>query len=535
MKPFFLFFLGAFLGSAVAEPADPASAVMLRAIFETRPGPGARAEVPGKLDALVEARLKQKGLEPAPLCSDAVFLRRACLDVIGTLPTADEARRFLDDPDPAKRPKLIEALLARDEFADYWGMKWGEVLRVKSEFPINLWPNAAQAYDRWIRTALRQNMPYTRFAWELLTASGSNFRSPQVNFYRAAGGHDPKTLARAVALTFMGERADQWPQAKLAGMAAFFSRVGFKATGEWKEEIVYFSGLAESAESAAPKEKAFFPDGTPAALPPDRDPREVFATWLLSSKNSPFARAAVNRVWFWLMGRGIVQEPDDMRADNPPGNPELLDFLAQQLAANRYDLKAIYRLILNSRAYQRSCLAASSKPEAAAAFAAYPLRRVEAEVLIDAINQITGSRDEYSSMTPEPFTWVPGDKRTLTLPDGSISSAFLDLFGRPPRDSGLLTERNNRPTAAQRLHLINSGHIQSKLNKSDKLRALFAAHPNLRDGARELYLTILSRYPDEAELSELNAYSATSESKGQQVLYDLAWALINSTEFLYRH
>ncbi|XHR30793.1 MAG: DUF1553 domain-containing protein [Chthoniobacteraceae bacterium] len=525
MKPLLLLFLGA--TCAVAAPREPVP------VFEAPASVVVPA--PGKLDALVEAGLRRKAIEPAPLCSDAVFLRRVYLDVIGTLPTADEARRFLDDASPDKRALLINALLERDEFADYWGMKWGETLRVKSEFPINLWPNAAQAYDRWIRTALRENMPFTRFAWELLTASGSNFRAPQVNFYRSAGSHDPKALARIVALTFMGERTEAWPEERLTDMAAFFSKVGFKNTGEWKEEIVYFNGVDEGGTKA--RKKATLPDGTVAALPPDQDPREIFAQWLLSSKNSPFAKATVNRVWFWLMGRGIVQEADDLRPGNPPANPELLDWLAQQLAANRYDLKAIYRVILLSRAYQRSCIpAAAGDPAAEKVVGAwYPMRRMEAEVLLDAINGLTGARDEYSSMTPEPFTWVPDDKRTIVLPDGSLSSAVLDLFGRPPRDSGLLSERNNRPTATQRLHLLNSGSIQAKMTRSDKLKALLNAHPKAPEAATELYLTILSRYPSPEELATFKTYSESSEAKGQQVLYDLAWALLNDTEFLYRH
>ena len=517
----FALLLGTALGPVWAGEPQPT--------FEAKPG---APVFQNRIDQMVFARLRQLGIPPANLCSDAVFLRRVYLDVLGTLPTAEEAKTFLDSTSPSKRAEWIEQVLARDEFADYWGMKWGDLLRVKSEFPVNLWPNAAQAYDRWIRTAIKQNMPYSRFARELLLSNGSNFRVPQVNFYRSAGSRDAKAIARAVALTFMGERTDNWPEAKRAGLAAFFSQIGFKSTGEWKEEIVWFSGMDDGRlGNATPT----LPDGTAPEIPEGKDPREVFTDWLLSSKNSPFALNAANRVWFWLMGRGIVQEPDDFRRDNPPGNPELLAYLAQELVAAQYDLKHLYRLILNSSTYQLSCIPAATQPAAEANFAYYPLRRLDAEVLIDAINQITGGTEEYSSMIPEPFTWVPVDKRTIALPDGSISSAFLDLFGRPSRDTGLMSERANRPTAAQRLHLLNSSHILKKITSSAKLRDLYRPNQPLSEGVTQLYLTILSRYPSEAELQTAKTYSETGEAKGAQALQDVAWALLNNTEFLYRH
>ena len=204
----------------------------------------------------------------------------------------------------------------------------------------------------------------------------------------------------------------------------------------------------------------------------------------------------MNRVWSWLLGRGIIHEPDDIRPDNPPTNPELLAYLERELVASHYDLKHIYRLILNSKTYQLSSIPESDHPEAAANFAYYPLRRLEAEVLIDAICQITGTTEKYSSPIPEPFTFIPEDQRSIALADGSITSSFLEMFGRPPRDTGLESERNNRPTAAQRLHLLNSSHIQRKIEQSAKLRALVAAKREARATPIDrLYLTILSRYP----------------------------------------
>jgi len=501
--------------------------------------PSTPAEVPrsaagGKtVDALVLRRLKALGIEPADPCTDEVFLRRAFLDVIGTLPTAEEARQFILDPSAGKRAKLIDRLLERDEFATYWALKWSDLLRVKAEFPINLWPNAANAYYTWIRASIKANMPYDRFARELLTSSGSNFRVPQVNFYRAVQGKAPATLAQAAALTFMGARADKWPKERLAGMAAFFSLVGYKRTREWKEEIVFFD-VAKAAGPDAPK-TATFPDGTTVSLSPDRDPREVFADWLVNPKNPWFTRAIANRAWYWLMGRGIIHEPDDIRPDNPPSNPELLALLEDELRRANYDLKHLFRLILNSKTYQRSAVPKSKHPDAEANFASYIPRRLEAEVLIDALNQITGSTEQYSSAIPEPFTWIPTNRRTIALPDGSITSSFLEMFGRPPRDTGLESERNNKPTPAQRLHLLNSTHIRRKFTQSKRLQPLLSGARNLRAAATKLYLTILSRFPTEEELETIAAYSKTEEGKGTAALEDLAWALINSTEFLYRH
>jgi len=485
-----------------------------------------------RIDELVFSRLKQLEIPPAKVCSDAVFVRRVYLDVIGTLPSALEAQEFLLDRSANKRRALIERLLKRDEFADYWAMKWSGLLRVKAEFPINLWPNAAQAYHRWIHTSLEENLPYDQFVRELLTASGSNFRVGQVNFYRALQSKEPPNLAQTVALTFMGARAEKWPAGQLSGMAAFFSQVGYKQTAEWKEEIVFFDpGKATNGLWLA----AMFPDGTRATLSPDKDPREVFADWLVDPKNPWFTRNIANRVWSWLLGRGIIQEPDDIRPGNPPSNPELLALLENELTANHYNLQHLYRLILNSKTYQLSSMPRSNKPEAEANFAFYPLRRLEAEVLIDAVDQITGTTEKYTSAIPEPYTFIPDNLRAIALPDGSITSSFLEMFGRPPRDTGLESERNNRPSAEQRLHLLNSSHILRKIEQSRMIQYQTQSNKSPREMAAGMYLGILSRYPTEAEMQTVERYFQSSAVAERQAAVDLAWALFNSAEFLYRH
>ena len=482
------------------------------------------------IDTLVMAALRKDGIEPANLCSDAVFIRRAYLDTIGLLPEPQDVRTFLQDHHPEKRAVLIDALLQREEFADYWSLKWCDLLRVKAEFPINLWPNAVQAYHRWIYDSLRANMPYDQFARELLTSSGSNFRVPQVNFYRAIQGQESSAIAAAVALTFMGVRLEQWPQDRRSGMEAFFSRVAYKQTAEWKEEIVYLDPtLTEPLE-------AVFPDGVALQIPPDQDPREVFADWLITPDNPWFNRNIVNRIWAWLLGRGIIHEPDDIRPDNPAVYPQLLSFLEKELVKADYDLRHIYRLILNSRTYQQSSIPRSNHPDAEALFACYPVRQLDAEVLIDVLCWISGTAESYSSAIPEPFTFIPEENRTIELADGSITSQFLEMFGRPARDTGLESERNNQSTDAQRLHLLNSTHVQKKIEGSKRINRLIrTAKGNRRMLINMTYLNILSRYPTKKELAVAEQYFQTEGTNLRQATHDLAWALINSKEFLYRH
>jgi len=490
----------------------------------------ARPAPSNPIDARVLAVLKKRGIEPANLCSDAVFFRRVHLDVIGTLPEPAAVRGFLRDRHADKRAKVIDRLLGRREFADYWSLKWCDLLRVKSEFPINLWPNAVQAYHRWIHTCLRENRPYDQFVREMLTSSGSNFRVPAVNFYRAVQGQKPDAIADAVALTFMGVRSVKWPEARRAGMAAFFSRMAFKGTAEWKEQIVHPDPAATGPLDAV------FPDGKRVRIPPGKDPRQVFADWLLAPENKWFARNIVNRIWAWLVGRGIIHEPDDIRPDNPAVNPKLLAYLEKELVRSHYDLRHIYRLILNSGTYQQSPIPRSRHAQAEALFAHYRVRRLDAEVLIDALNRLGAGGEEYWSPIPEPFTFIPRQHPTIELADGSISSPFLEMFGRPARDTGLESERNNTPTAAQRLHLLNSTHVQQKIDRGRLFQRLIRrsrGDPNLV--IRSLYLAILSRPPTQDEFAAGQKYLKASKQGLQRSAVDLAWALVNTKEFLYRH
>lgn len=483
-----------------------------------------------EIDRLVGASLAKHSIERAALCSDAVFLRRVYVDVTGTLPDAPVVRNFLSIKTPNKRAELIDALLESEAFADYQTMKWCDLLRVKAEFPINLWPNAVQAYHRWIHDAVARNMPYDQFVRELLTSSGSNFRVPQVNFYRAVQERSPSSIASAAALTFMGIHLEKLTPQQQRELEALFSRVAYKETAEWKEEIVFLNpAKSEPFETV-------FPDGKTVTIQSGEDPRLVFADWLTTPENPWFSRNIVNRVWALLMGRGIIHEPDDLREDNLPANPELLAFLEKELIKADFDLKHIYRLILNSRTYQQSSISRTDHPKAETLFAYYPVRRLEAEVLIDAICRITGTHESYSSLIPEPFTFIPEEHRSVELTDGSITSQFLEMFGRPSRDTGLDSERNNQPTDSQRLHLLNSSHIQRKIENSPRFRELVRSRGrNPRLLVETIYLTVLSRFPMDEELTIAQAYLKTEGLSLNQSASDLIWALINTKEFLYRH
>jgi hypothetical protein len=484
----------------------------------------------GKIDRIVFGVQREAGIQHARPCSDEVFVRRVFLDVIGLPPTAKEVADFLKDKRPDKRAVLIDQLLGRTEYADYWSMKWCDLLRVKSEFPINLWPNAVQAYQRWIHDCLRDNVAYDQMARQLLTASGSNFRVPPVNFHRAVQGRGPQPLAAAVALTFMGSRIESWPADRRAGMEALFSRISYKPTAEWKEEIVCLDPAPMGPLQTV------LPDGRKVKVAPGADPRAAFADWLLAPGNRWFARAAVNRQWAWIFGRGIVHEPDDLRPDNPPAVPGLLECLEKEFAASAYDMKKLLRLILNSRVYQLSPIPRSADPRAAAMFASYPVRRLEAEVLLDALCELTGTVEGYNSPIPEPFTYIPASARSVNLADASITSPFLEMFGRSQRDSGRIMERGNAISDAQRLHLLNSSQIQGKIERSWRLKNLMQAHRKDPTAlVRAIWMAVLSRPPLPEEELEALGHARESKLGTKQSADDLVWALVNSKEFLYRH
>jgi len=470
-----------------------------------------------RIDELVFAKLKELGIPPSEVCTDEVFLRRLYLDVIGTLPTPEQARAFLADADPQKRSKLIDRLLASDEFAHFWALKWGDLFRIKSEYPSNLWPNAVQAYHHWVRSSIAENKPYDQFARELLISSGSNFREAPVNYYRAFLKKEPQNIGEVTALIFMGARvgcarchghpSEGWGLGDNLGLAAFFAQVRYKSTTEWKEEIVYVDPdgtLRHPAtnEPVPPK----LPGGEAPELEPGEDARVKFADWLTAPDNPWFARNIVNRTWCWLLGRGIVHEADDLRPTNPPSNPALLTYLEQELVSNNYDLKHVYRLILNSKTYQLSSKANGHNAADAVHFSHYYVKRLGAETLLDAIGQVTQRWDTYSSRIPEPFVRLPDGFRATHLADGSIDLPFLQMFGRPPRDTAYESERDLELSMRQTLHLLNSSDVQNKINGSPRLQQLLKDKKSDEEVIEELYLLALSRPPTEEEKAGITAY-----------------------------
>ena len=470
-----------------------------------------------KIDELVLAKLKQLGIPPAELCPDHEFIRRLYLDLTGTLPVADEVRAFLADTDREKRAKLIDKVLDLEEFADYWALKWSDLLRIKSEYPVNVWPNAVQAYHRWIRHGIAKNKPYDQFARELLTSSGSNFRNPEANFYRAFLKKEPQSFSEASALVFMGARigcarchahpTEDWSMDDGRGLAAFFAKVRFKGTREWKEEIVYtypFGSIRHPRTKETVKPKLLGEEALELGL--DEDPRVKFADWLISPENPWFSKSIVNRTWFWLLGRGIVHEVDDMRETNPPGNPPLLEHLANELVSHDYDLKHIYRLILNSRTYQLSSKTNEFNKSDVAHFSHYFTKRLGAETLLDALGQVTGSWDSYFSSIPEPFIRIPTGYRATHLADGSIGIPFLELFGRPPRDTAFESDRDSEASMRQILYLLNSSHVQGKINASPILKQLTKDVADDSKVVEELFLATLSRRPTAAEVGSTLEY-----------------------------
>jgi len=539
-----------------------------------------------KLDKLMLECWKKNDLKPAKMSSDSTFIRRVYLDLIGKTPTVEEARAFLADKSPKKRSELIDSLLERKEFAMYWSLKWCDILRVKSEFPINMWPNAVQAYHHWVWDSIKKNKPYNQFSKELITGSGSNFREPQVNFYRSTRDRTKTGFAKVAVQAFLCSDITKWSDFNREEVEKLFSRVAIKGTDEWKEQIVYLN--PEPVEEM----KVTMPDGTVLKVSSDKDPRIVFADWLMDSKNMWFEEAAVNRLWFWLFGRGIVHGPDnfELRSKdaglitnwfgnppkdnkaNPPSCPEVMKYLAEQFSLSGYDFKALCKLITNSATYQQSCIPAGKDLEKAEKyFAVYPIRRIDAEVLRDTMTYLTGVEPKYLSMIPEPFTFIPGNQPTIALADGSISSAFLENFGRPARDTGLLSERNNETTYSQRLFLLNSPLVQWKIVSSKPTKNIVKrAKGDPKKIIDNIYLFILSREATEEEIKKLmklygikpmgvavkeikrkkkgkdktfnkkdkaalTRLKKQNADKFKNAAKDLLWTLVNTKEFLFKH
>ena len=497
-----------------------------------------------QLDGLMKKDWQKHEITPVDRASDAVFLRRAYLDAAGVLPTVDEAEDFLTDSSLDKRKKLIRKLINSPEYADMMAMRYSDMFRIKSEFPINLWPNAVQAYHRYFLNNARLDRSFFEVARELLTSNGSNFRVPAANFFRASANRTPAGLASSTALSLLGMRYENLSKDRQEALAGFFSRIKYKSTNEWKEEIVF-------CDPEPAKVKAGTPDGIDFVInSPEQDPRQVFADWLLAPGNRYFARAYVNRVWSWFFGRGIVDPVDDMPlpenfwnkigiskvSGSQPACPELLEFLTDYFIKNNGSTRKLVGLIMSSRAYNSDWKTLKAEQKIATErFAVYPVRRLDSEVFIDILSSVIANHESYSSVIPEPFTFLPRGTRAVQIADGSISSRMLDSFGRPPRDSGRVSEHKRQIDDSQRLFLMNSGWIYSNSERSVRNR-FRNRRVSFVERAEEIYLLIYSRYPTDKEIKIIRRYHNSLGKKRQwRVWGELVWALVNSKEFIYQH
>lgn len=488
------------------------------------------------IDESVFKQLRTLGIPPSAVCDDSTFIRRTSIDIAGRLPTADETKRFLADNDPAKRARWIDGLLDSPGYADYFATKWTSVLRNK-RLDSN-YEHADFLFHDWIRQSLYDNKPYDQFVRDILTATGEVSDNPPVAWYREAA--EPNQEMEDTAQLFLGMRMqcahchhhpfERWSQQDYFGFDAFFSRVGRKNGLEPTEFSIYHIRGQASAENIRTHEQVSpTPLGGKAVdLGVDQDPRQSLVDWMVDAKNPYFAPALVNRYWKHFFGRGLVEPEDDMRATNPASNPELLAALAQHFIASGFDLKDLVRTICNSQAYQLSAEPNKFNAGDRQSYSHFYPKRMTAEVLLDAVDQVTG--------TPTKFAGMPMGTRAVELPDSGFQSYFLTVFGRPEGSSACECERSNDANLAQSLHLLNSADVQQKVAAGSGRAAELASdkHHSPAQKIDELYLEFYSRHPDADELAVSVDHIARTKND-RAALEDIIWALVNTKEFLFNH
>ena len=526
-------------------------AVVSLAFVPERPGFTWR-EVPthNAIDRLVFAKLRRLRVQPAELCSDGEFLRRVHLDTLGILPDVETTRRFLADPHADKRERLIDELLTRPEFADFWALKWSDLLRNEEKV---LDARGVRLFHRWLRQAFIDNKPLNELARELIASRGSTYSQPAANYYRAL--RDPYTRAEATAQVFLGVRLqcarchnhpfDRWTQTDYHRFAAFFPRVQYRILENNRrdkldkhefdgEQIVYLDRQTElthpvTGEVLVPR---FLGDARP--LPAQGDRLTALADWVANPDNPFFARVQANRIWAHLMGRGIVEPSDDFRDSNPPSNPELLDELARDFARD-FDVRRLVRTILRSRTYQLSARPDDSNRDEEANFARAIIRPLQAEQLLDAIGQVTAIRPR--------FPGLPAGTRAGQVPGVTVASRrnrladserFLSVFGKPPRSLSCECERSDDNTLAQAFQLITGQLVNQLLTEpNNRLGQLVAAGRSNDQIVEELYLAALCRFPTSRERQFADQLIAKANDR-RAALEDILWSLLNAKEFLLR-
>jgi hypothetical protein len=485
------------------------------------------------VDTLVHAKLQQLQILPSDLCSDEEFVRRAYLDAAGRLPTAAEANAFLTDANPAKRDLLVDALVDSDDFASYWSLTTGDILRSTSK---KLNPVGVQKFRLWIYEAIRTDMPLDQFARELLMARGSVFHNPAANYWRAS--RDPQDATETTAQLFLGIRIqcakchnhpfERWTQDNYYGIGAAFARVGRKPGAEATDEVIFVARTGEVTQPRTGKQmKPHLLLKGDVDVPADVDRRQVFAEWLTSPDNPFFAKASVNRIWGQLMGRGIVEPVDDFRDSNPPSNAPLLDKLAEEFVQNGFSRKWAVKTIMKSRAYQLSSRKNNFNANDEIYFSHASPRLLSAEVLLDSICQVTA--------VPETFPGAPPGTRAVELTEPPADNYFLKIFGQPQREMACQCERSNESNLSQALQMINGPVVHNKLRDANgRIAKLLASGKSDEEIINELYLAALSRLPVATEVEAAKKHIAASSDR-KLAMEDVGWALLNSKEFLFQH
>jgi hypothetical protein len=486
------------------------------------------------IDTLVDAKLKKLRILPSELSSDESFLRRAHIDICGTLPTPEEHDAFLADKDSQKRDKLVDDLISRKEFVDMWVMKWAELLEIRSDNQRVYYKNSLLYYN-WLEDKIQHNVPFDQIVQEILGANGGTFKNPATNYYQITT--DTLKVAENTAQIFMGMRIqcaqchnhpfDRWTMNDYYGFAAFFSQVGRKAAEDNRETIVFDRGNGEvnhpiGGRVVKPK---FLGGDTPDVEGKDR--RVVLAKWLASADNPYFAKNLSNIVWGHFFGKGIIDPVDDVRVSNPAVNPELLEALGQKFTEYHYDFRRLVRDICTSRTYQ---LAAETNPTNETDdrnFSHSGIRRMRAEVLLDCITQATGTKDK--------FRGLPLGARAVEIADGSTSDYFLTTFGRATRETVCSCEVKMDPNLSQALSMINGSTVHQKVANSPVVNDMFKDGKTPQQMVVELYIRCLGRTPSEGEMGSLSAQIAQAGNDKQKVIVDLFWALLNSQEFVFNH
>ncbi len=495
------------------------------------------------IDRHVFAKLRSLKIQPSDLASDPVFLRRVYLDTIGRLPTPDETRAFLAETDTQKRNRLIDTLVARPEFADFWALKWADLLRNEEK---TMGAKGVWVFQRWLRDQIAADVPLDAFARQVVSSTGSTWENPPASFYRT--NRDPQTCAETIGQVFLGVRLqcarchnhpfDVWTQDDYYGLAAYFGNLERKQINNQRrdrfdkheingDEVIYLSGLPQMVQPRSGEMMQPKPPGGPApSLDDDRDALDDLASWI-TRDNAQFARNMANRVWFHLLGRGIVDPVDDFRDSNPPSNPALLDALTDAFRGEGMRLRPLVALILKSRTYQLSATPNETNAEDVINFARARVRLLPAEVLLDSIGQAVGA--------PARFKDSPGSLRAIQLPGAKMGGEFLKVFGKPDRLLTCECERSEETTLAQAFQLINGEDVREMLESGEnRIGRLLNAGASDEAILEEIYLASLCRRPTEIEHRAAIDHVAR-ESDPRKAWEDIVWAVVNSKEFLLRH